>query len=353
MIHSLGNLGYAPADLGATTDYYGFYAVDALDVTDALTLTAGFRFNIANINTRDRSGLNAELNGSHSYNHFNPLAGLTYKLMDEVTVFGGYSQANRAPTPLELDCASPTQPCLLEGALVADPPLAQVTSETFEAGVRGAWEGISYSASLFRTDSSNDIVSLASVIQGRGYFTNAPLTRRQGADVTAQYEGEGWSAHASYSYLDANYQFTGVLASPNNPAADNNGNVRVTPGRHIPLNPQNQFRLGGDATILPGLTVGADLAYTGPQYYDGDNANRNGTMADYWTTNLRAGYDLTSTWQFYGLVTNLFDQHNPTYGTYFSASDVPASFTGTALKDNRSITLPQPISFQIGIKARF
>ncbi len=131
VVHTMGNLGYAPANLGATTDYYGFYAVDALDLTNALTVTIGFRFNIANINTRDRSGLNSELNSSTSYNHFNPLAGLTYKLLDEATLFGGFSEANRAPTPLETDCTSPTQPCLLEGSLVADPPLHQVTSKTF------------------------------------------------------------------------------------------------------------------------------------------------------------------------------------------------------------------------------
>ena len=43
IIHAKGNLGYAPVNLGGTTDYYGFYAVDALDLTDALTVTVGLR----------------------------------------------------------------------------------------------------------------------------------------------------------------------------------------------------------------------------------------------------------------------------------------------------------------------
>ena len=64
--------------------------------------------------------------------------GLTYKFDDAISLFGGYSEANRAPTPLELDCASQTQPCLLENSLVADPPLAQVVSHTWQAGARGA-----------------------------------------------------------------------------------------------------------------------------------------------------------------------------------------------------------------------
>ena len=142
VIHTLGNLGYAPANLGATTTYYGLYAVDALDVTDALTVTAGFRLNSAKIDTSDRSARAAELNGSHGYSHVNPLAGLTYKIADGMSFFGGYSQANRIPTPLELDCASATQPCLLEGSLVADPALKQVVSQTGEAGLRGSLAGL-------------------------------------------------------------------------------------------------------------------------------------------------------------------------------------------------------------------
>ncbi len=65
-----------------------------------------------------------------------------------------------------------------------------------------------------------------------------------------------------------------------------------------------------------------------------------------------AAYDLTPTWQVYGLVNNLFDQHNPTYGTYFEPDDT-TGLVSPALTDPRTITLPQPISFQFGVKARF
>jgi len=353
VIHTMGNLGYAPADLGGTTDYYGFYAVDALDLTSTLTLTAGFRLNAADISTRDRSGLAAELTGSHGYTHFNPLAGLTWKVMDGLSLFGGYSQSNRAPTPLELDCASQSQPCLLEGSLVADPPLAQVVAHTYEAGLRGELGAVggklTWSASLFRTDSDNDIVSLASVIQGRGFFANVPSTQRQGIDLAAQFAADGWSTHVSYSYLDATYQFTGTLASPNNPFADEDGNVTVTPGRHIPINPANQFRAGGDGEILAGLTVGGDVIFTGSQYYDGDNANQNPKLPSYWVVNIRAAYDFDNQWQLFGLVNNLFNQHAASYGTFFEPDDAQGLFTPD-VTDPRTVTLIQPISFEVGLR---
>lgn len=349
VIHTAGNLGYAPADLAAITDYYGLYGVDALDVTDALTVTAGFRLNAASIKTRDRSGSAPELTGRHAYSHFNPLAGVTYKISDGLTLFGGYSEANRVPTPLELDCASQTLPCLLEGSLVADPPLKQVVARTGEAGLRGTIKGLSWSASLFRTDSDNDIVALASVIQGRGFFTNVPLTRRQGVDLDASYQGDGWSTHVSYSYLDASYQFSGALASPNNPAADADGNVSVTPGRHIPVNPANSFRAGGDWNLTSDVSIGGDFVFTGSEYFDGDEANQNAKLPSRWVVNIRGNWNFAANWEVFGVVNNLFDRHDATYGTYFQPDDTAALFA-TPLSDPRSVTLAQPISFQLGLR---
>lgn len=356
IIRTNGSLGYAPVSLNGTTDYYGFYAVDALDLTEALTITAGFRGNAANIASRDRTGVAPELTGTHGYGHVNSLIGATYKFSDAITLFAGYSEANRAPTPLELDCADATRPCLLEGSLVADPTLKQVVAHSGEAGLRGSLRGaggvLTWSVNLFRTDSDNDIVALASAIQGRGYFTNVALTRRQGADVSAHYTAERWSTYVSYSFLDATYQFSGSLASPNNPAADASGNVAVTPGRHIPLNPANSIKAGGEMELMPGLMLGGDLSFTGSQYYDGDQANQNAKLPAFTTVNLHATYEVADGWQIFGVVNNLFDSHAASYGAYFDPGDT-ASLFSPALTDPRTVTLMQPLSVQLGGKARF
>lgn len=356
IIHANGNIGYAPVTLGATTDYYGFYAVDALDLTDSLTLTAGLRVNAADIITRDRSGMAAELNGSHGYGHVNPLAGLTWKITDGISLFGSYSEANRAPTPLELDCADPLRPCLLEGSLVADPPLAQVVSHSYQAGLRGgttvADGKLDWSISLFRTDSDNDIVALASTLAGRGYFANVPSTQRQGIDLSAHFATQGWSAYASYSHLDATYQFTGTLASPNNPNADNNGNVLVTAGRRIPLNPANMVRAGGDMDVMEDISLGGELVFTGSQYFDGDPSNLNAKLPSTLVVNLRAAWQIDQRWQLFGVVDNLFDNRDALYGSYFDPSGSNGLVT-PPLTDPRTLTLRQPVSFQAGIKLTF
>lgn len=355
VIHANGDIGYAPVNLGATSTYYGFYAVDALDLTQGLTLTIGLRVNAADIMTRDRSGTAGELNGSHGYGHVNPLAGLAYKIGDSVTLFGGYSESNRAPTPLELDCADPARPCLLEGALVADPPLAQVVAHSYQAGARGGLDladgKLDWSASLFRTDSDNDIVALASTIAGRGFFANVPSTQRQGVDLSVRYTTKGWSLYASYSYLDATYQFTGQLASPNNPNADDDGNVLVTAGRRIPRNPTNTVRAGGDVDVLDALSLGGELAFTGSQYFDGDPSNLNAKLPSTVVVNLRGSWQIDPSWQLFATVDNLLDNRDALYGAYFDPSDTAGLIT-PALSDPRTLTLRQPVTFQLGIKLK-
>ena len=57
------------------------------------------------------------LNGNHTFSRFNPMIGGTYKITPELTAYAGYSEANRAPTPLELACADPARPCIIAAFL--------------------------------------------------------------------------------------------------------------------------------------------------------------------------------------------------------------------------------------------
>ncbi len=77
--------------------------------------------------------------------------------------YGGYSITNRAPTPLELSCASAAAPCSLLNFFVGDPPLKQVVADTFELGARGDLFGLgegrwSWNADYYHTQNTNDMV---------------------------------------------------------------------------------------------------------------------------------------------------------------------------------------------------
>jgi iron complex outermembrane receptor protein len=359
IIGTLGGIGYVPTFLTGNTTYYGVYTLDTFSITPDLAVTAGARLNIAQIVTDDATGFAPELNINDTFSRINPVVGMTYKILPTVTIYGGYSEANRAPTPLELDCANKARPCILENSLVSDPPLQQVVAHTFEAGLRGAQPvfdtgQINWKAGFFRTNSTNDIITLASTIPGREYFANVPSTLRQGVEAEADFHYGNLSAYVNYAFIDATYQFAAALSSPNNPFANADGNVFVTPGDHIPGIPRHQVKFGGDYAFTPKFKLGADVLVAAAQYFVGDNANQNAQLPLYWVANLHASYQMDEHVQFFGLINNLFNNRNATYGTFFNTGTgaqaaTPIQFTG----DPRTVTPLQPISFYGGVKVTF
>jgi iron complex outermembrane recepter protein len=235
--------------------YTGIYALDTYSVTDRLTVTAGGRFNYAGISIDGQN--NALLNGFSNFFHVNPTVGFTYKITPDINLYAGYAMTNRAPTPLELGCADPNNPCIIDSFLSSDPKLKQVVGQTFEVGFRGTnafsqfglgpqWGKLQWSAGLFRTTLNNDILPLQSPDNGFGFFANVGTTLRQGAEISANWTGDRWTAYANYTYLDAVYLSTFDEPSPFNPLQDANGNIPITNGTQIAGIPKNTVKVGVD-----------------------------------------------------------------------------------------------------------
>jgi iron complex outermembrane recepter protein len=356
IVHTAGNIGFAPVSLAAWNTYYGIYVNDTFDITNRLSVTAGGRYNIAQIAMSDLLGTSPDLSAQYTFERFNPVVGFTYKILPELmTFYAGYSEANRAPTPLELGCSNPLRPCLLEGFLVSDPPLNQVVARTKELGLRGNFNNAGgrgdWKLGLFRTDSESDIIQVASVLQGRGVFQNVPATRRQGLEAGVNYQTGQYLVYANYAMVDATYQFTGLLASPNNPSADANGDILVTPGKQIPGIPLHQIKGGIDYWVTPLLKLGTDVIWVSSQWYVGDDANQNVKLADYWVANLHGSYQLTKELQVYGVINNLFNRKFATFGTYFDPQSV-INAVANPPTDHRTITPAQPLSIYVGLRVK-
>lgn len=343
----------APVEVKSENNYFGFYATDTLDLTESLALTLGGRYNIAQIRLSDQIG--TSLNGAHNFSRFNPAAGATYKIAPGVTAYAGYAEGNRAPTPAELSCADPARPCTLANFFVSDPPLKQVVTHTYEAGLRGALDAfgtgrVTWNAGLFRTDSDDDIINVASSIQGRGFFQNAGTTRGQGIEAGAAYRGKNWSAYVDYAFVDAIFSDALTLNSPNNPSAAPDGTIAVRPGDRLPSIPNHRLRVGADYQVVPNWTVGATLIYTGDQYLRGDEANLAAPLPDYWVVNLNTRYRIAPNFEVFGIVQNLFDQKYATFGTF---SEVAGLTSGqTTLTNPRSLSLAPPLAVFVGLRVR-
>jgi outer membrane receptor protein involved in Fe transport len=342
-------LEMAPRNLNAENTYWGVYFSNALDVTDELTVTVGGRYNRATIQLEDNTTRFPDLNATNTYERFNPMVGANYQLLKGLSVYGGYSESNRAPTPAELGCAEPAFPCLIESFLTDDPPLEQVVGRTGEVGLRGQGTDFggryTWSAGLFRTLASNDILPVMS--NNRIFFVNAGDTLRQGVELSTTYETRKWNAYASYAFVDATLDTcidpTGVCAF-------------LQAGDRLPGVPQHRFKAGIEYSVTSKWKIGTDLVAASDSPFFPNEAGGGDNLASYARVDLNTSYDVTNNIQVYGLVKNLFDSKYGLYGTYFEAnevSEVDKALGGAGFTDPRTSSPSMPFAAYGGVKVKY
>jgi len=350
-----------PVILNANNKYYGMYLTDTFDVVEALSVTVNGRYNIAKVDLADRNG--DALNGNNRFTHFDPSAGVTYKVIPALTVYGSYAINNRTPTASELECANPAAPCLLPTNLASDPPLNQVVSKTAEVGARGTLSYASlgkfgWDLSIYRTNSENDIYGISTTIAS-GFFQNVGSTRREGGDLDLTYQMGRMSAYLQYSYLKATFRSAFLEPSPANPFQDANGNIQVNVGDELPLIPKSRVKLGADVKVLPRWSVGGTLSCIGPSFYRGDEANLNPELPGYTVASMRTSYQVSRHLQIFANIQNVFDRRYSTYGilgdpTGVGAPGVPAGGElGDPDVDPRFQSPAMPRAYFGGVKISF
>jgi iron complex outermembrane receptor protein len=345
----------SPVRVAISNATYGLYFADTLNLTSRLAVTVSGRFNAALVDLNDQNG--GDLTGNHSYNHFNPAAGVTYQVAPWMTAYAGYAVANRAPTPAELSCAGPTNSCSLANFFVGDPNLQQVISYTAEAGVRGTFtpfDGakLNYNLGLFHTDLNNDIAFINSVTTGRAFFANIGETRRQGVDVGLQLKTDRWLAYIAYTYTDATFQSGFTESAGSNPAADANGNITIQRGNRLPGIPVNQVKLGVYYKVTDKWTVGATAIGASAAFLFGDEANLTPPLPGYFTVNVSTSYQLTDNVQLFAWAENITNTRYDTFGTFSPTSSVFLAQAPGATNP-RSLSPAAPIGGFGGVRISF
>ena len=329
-----------------STESLSFYFTDTIGVTDRLSLTVSGRFNVTGVDLKDQSGERPELNGEHDFNRFNPAFGATYEWSAALNLYGGYSESSRAPTPIELACndhifalatanaiAAGQDPedvdleCRLPNAFLADPPLDQVVTESFELGARGTLSGVKYHLGLFHTVNNDDII-FQTTGRNTGLFANVDETRRLGFESGFNGNLGPLDWYLAYSFVQATFQDSFAVLSPNHPFADEEtGTIRVNKGDHIPGIPEHQLKIGGDWGFSDAFSVGLEAVYNSEQYLRGDESNQVDTVDGYAIINLRGRYRLNAYFEFFAQVNNVLDTRFETFGLLGedpSGADIPA-----------------------------
>ena len=199
------------------TPISGVYVTDTFDVTSQMSITAGGRFNLAQIKLKDQLG--TALNGRHQFSALQPgRSARPPRSCRSCNAYAGYSEANRAPTPAELACADPD-------AAVPARQFPRRRSAVEAGGGEDLRSGIARPirsrpkerarrleprAGSIRRPRTTSSTSPARSPAAASFRTSAPPCARESRPPPPQ--SDRWNVYASYNYIDATFQDTLTLA---------------------------------------------------------------------------------------------------------------------------------------------
>ncbi|MGB1559890.1 MAG: TonB-dependent receptor [Sinimarinibacterium flocculans] len=333
------------------TQHAAAFASAGWDIAQALTLTAAARFEHIHIRLDDRIG--EALNGNHRFRRLNPMLALSWTAAPGHVVFVSLAQASRAPTPVELTCADPDDPCRLPNSFVSDPPLDQVLARSIEIGLRGARRHAAWRVAAFHSRAARDILFIADGdVTNEGYFANVGDTLRRGIEFGfKQTLVRGLGVSLDYAFVDARFRDGFTVNTPHHPVRDGGAPVaaarRVSGGDRLPLVPRHLLRAALDWNHGAWQT-GVEVLARSSAPYRGDEANVDPRrLPGYAIAHLRLQWQASARLSLIVGVDNLFDTDYETFGVYGEADEV----LGEDYEDARRFVGPgAPRSWSLGLR---
>lgn len=331
--------------LKTETVTYSVYFMNTVSIGENFSLNVSGQYNHTNIELRDLLG--TALNGNHEFDRLNPAVGMTYRLSPNTQFYTGYAESNRTPSPVELSCADPDDPCRLPNAFLADPPLEQVVTSTVEVGFRGDFDNTRWHIGYFDASNDNDIIFVsAGRATNEGFFANVGDTDRRGIELSLNGDlGDRGNWFINYTHLNAEFGENFVVSSPNHPLADA-GTIEVRAGDRLPSVPKDIAKAGVEYLVAPRWTIGGNVVYASDRVLRGDEGNMLPTVASSIVFNLRGEFRVNEFTNVFFNMGNVFDNDYETFGVLGDSADV----LGGAFDDNRFLSPAAPRATWIGIR---
>jgi iron complex outermembrane receptor protein len=258
----------------------GPFVQSALELSRAVTLTAGLRYDWVKFAVRDRliTGTNPDDSGERLMHAVSGSLGATVNPSPRLTLYGNVGTSFETPTTTEL-ANSPT------GAGGFNTGLEPQQAWTYEAGVRGAaGERLAYAAALFQADVRAALIPYE-IAAPRFYYRNAGSTRQRGVEVSGRLGvAPGVSLDLAWTYSDyafRRYAFTDTAGT------------HVLDGRALAGIPRHwlQTIVRAQPARLRGFWAELQQSYSSG-YLVSDVASTR--TASWWATNLRLGWEGTA-----------------------------------------------------------
>jgi vitamin B12 transporter len=175
-------------------------------------------------------------------------------------------------------------------------------SDSYELSLRGAYQGVSWQASLYQTTFDNMIAWDNAT--GVWMPSNINSARIRGLELSADYQWQQWLLSGNVSFID-----------PENRSGANKGNrLQRRADRIANINLDRDFGA---------LTLGATLHAEGRRYTSNSNTS---SLEGFGTVDLRSAYQLAPAWQVRAKLSNLLDKQYQTISGYNQAGST-ALFT--------------------------
>lgn len=341
--------------LDTETQNWSAFAAAAFGLSDTVKLTLSGRYVRTDIEMRDQLG--DDLDGDHGFNRFNPAVELAWRPeidAGRLLVFGRYGESSRTPTPAELSCADPEEPCRFPNAFVADPPLNQVVAKTFELGFAtsfDAWGGpIGLSAIAFSARNENDIIFVSSgPVVGSGYFRNVSETRRAGLETSASWTIDRLTLAGSWSYVSATFEEALTLLAEDNPAANDDGEIFVQPGDRIPLIPEHSGRFSARYAVTDRIDLEGVVLASSDRVFRADEGNDQEPLDGFARVDLGLGAQVTDRLRAFVRIENVLDEEFATFGTFGDVEELYLQEVPGA-SDPRFLTPAAPQAIFVGLR---
>ena len=266
---------------------YGYYVHDAVDLTQNLSLSGGYRYDRA-VFSFSPSSSDEVTHNEHALS-----AGVNYAFLKQSQVYFNYNRSFRYPLLDE-------QFSYYSNSVT---PLRPQSSHGYELGLKhNVTPKLKIGFNLFRVDTEDEIF-----VNIYNYYSNENLdgkTHREGIEASFNWQASDWvSFFATYTYL--------VTAKVEGGQFD---------GKWIPGVPEHRASAGTLISLTKALSLGLNGIYVGSRPFISDFRNRVSDQDSYYVLNAKLQYR----WRFlnaYVDVNNITNKKYSEFGVITSSSE--------------------------------
>ena len=282
-----------------------------LSPTDVLRLTAGLRYDYANMSMQNNLGQNATVNSfyqladtSVNFSRLSPKLGLTWAVSESSHAFASYNQGFRTPSENQLFRSGATALAAATAAAALRPVLA----EQFEVGVRGEVQRWSYELVAYHLKKQDDLLAQRDS-SGVTVQTNNGSTEHQGVELGLGTEiAPKLRLDLAASYAKHRYrQWSGF---------SNNASFNYS-GKEIENSPRLLANLRLTWQPVKGTQAQLEWVELGSYYLEATNLQ--GKYDGHRLFNARISTQLDQHWSCFARLTNLTDKRYADSASYASS----------------------------------